>query len=117
MLSVDAQLAELTEDEEKEFDIFNFVAYDTLLGTARRKGEKIPLWLCMSKEAKDAARKTVIDMLSRHIILPDLSQAGVNLSINQLSSGKYNSRIEDWKNVERERKFHRDNGDPLAYFV
>jgi hypothetical protein len=104
----------LTEAEEAEFRPVNAVAFDLKRAESKEMGQIPACWLCMSDEAKEAARQRLYEMLSRKIFCPIKTEADWLRFIPDNWGGPEVAR---WREAELTFKQLREEGNPRAFFV
>lgn len=104
--------AEFTAEELQEFTALNCVAFDMYRKDCQDKGVVPPCWLCMSVEAKEEARKNVLDLLSRKYFVP-ISEANF---VKFVPDSWADQHVKSWKEVELTFKQMREDGNPRAFF-
>ncbi len=107
----------LTAAEESEFTLFNAATFDLLRQESR--GTKIPLWLCMSPEARQEAKQKFATWLSGavHAIVP-MTVEFAEKYVQKNWSGRLGELVSRWKSMELEAKrIREDEGNPGAFFV
>jgi hypothetical protein len=105
----------LTENEQKELTLLNFVAFDTALTAARKTNTRIPTWFCSSEETKQEYRNKVIDAL-RPALFSTEDQA-VERFLKQHMTPAMEASFQRWKDAEAKWKEERANNNPQAFFA
>jgi len=106
--------AQLTEDEEKHFTLFNAAAFDLL--RALNPNTHHPCWLCMSESARNDARenlRTALKNKAGH----DLTMVAAEKLLGRMFTERQKTdTLCLWRLAESVAKQQREKGDPRSFF-
>lgn len=112
------ELAELTAEEAQEFTVFNAIAFDLHREESKAANKIPPCWLCMSAEAKAECRQNAVRWLTGAMrpIVPFTLETAEKV-VQRDHAHRLAPQVELWRNMERELKQARSEGNPRAYFA
>jgi len=104
-------------NEEAEFTILNCVAFDYARKEAKDRGQLIPCWLCMSVEAREAARTKLLESMSRMMGMgARITESNFDLLMSSEMAVKLAILTKKWREAELEYKKLREEGNPCRAF-
>lgn len=108
---------QLTAEEEAQFTVLNYAAFDLVLVTARDKNEAPPAWLCTSEKSREEAIRRLLDWAKVRLPRQPATWNKESLATVLDNVPEIKSGVVKWRNSELElKRLREEERNPRAFF-